>query len=93
MIGEKIAVIGIYRDGVIIPEQDMHLPEGTRVEITLPADDLSEELDAESAAWDRAAADAWALIDEMEGKPVNRDIGRYSPPLTGQNRAEGVDNA
>jgi predicted DNA-binding antitoxin AbrB/MazE fold protein len=72
MIGEKVAVIGIFRDGVVVPEQAVDLPEGTRVEILLPTEELPEELEAEFAAWDRAGADAWAMIDELEREEAEK---------------------
>jgi hypothetical protein len=53
------AIRGVVRDGLIVPEGELKLPEGTPVAI-IPADDL----DAEMAAWERAGDEAWSLIAE-----------------------------
>jgi len=57
----SIAIRGVVRDGLIVPEGELKLPEGTPVAI-IPTD----EFDAEMASWDRAGDEAWALIDEWE---------------------------
>ncbi|HTK75821.1 MAG TPA: hypothetical protein VL371_11230, partial [Gemmataceae bacterium] len=53
------AIRGVVRDGRIVPEGELKLPEGTPVAI-IPANDF----EAEMAAWERAGDEAWALIDE-----------------------------
>jgi hypothetical protein len=55
------AIRGVVRDGLIVPEGELKLPDGTPVAI-IPTDDL----DAETAAWERAGDEAWSLIDELE---------------------------
>ena len=66
MLAEKVILSGIVRGGVIIPDTDTPLPEGTYVEIRLLAAEASEELRAEFAAWERASDDAWGIIDTWE---------------------------
>lgn len=55
------AIRGVVKGGLIVPEGEMKLPEGTSVAI-IPTDDLESEM----AAWERAGDEAWALIDEWE---------------------------
>jgi hypothetical protein len=57
---------GVVRGGLIVPEGAPSLPEGTRVTIVVPADQIPEELRDEFAAWERAGDEAWAWIDEFE---------------------------
>ena len=55
------AIRGVVKDGLIVPEGEIKLPEGTQVAI-IPTDDLELEM----AAWERAGDEAWAMIDEWE---------------------------
>ena len=56
----------LLRDPVV---RQALLPEGTRVEIVIPASELSPELQVEFDAWERAGDEAWAQIDEWEREP------------------------
>ena len=72
MIAERVVLHGVVRGGVVVPEETFDLPEGARVEITLaalPPDDAQGELAAETAAWERASDNAWALIEGWEKEP------------------------
>jgi len=64
MAAEKIVLSGVVRGGGVVPDGEMLLPEGASVEIIFPFTDVPPELQAEFAAWDRAGADAWAMIDK-----------------------------
>jgi predicted DNA-binding antitoxin AbrB/MazE fold protein len=66
MATERLVIGGIVKNGVIVPEGDAKLPEGARVEIALSIVDISPELKAELAAWERASDEAWGLIDQWE---------------------------
>jgi len=66
MASEGWVIPGIVRDGVAVPRQNMSLPEGIPVEIHIRQVDLSPELESELAQWDKASAEAWAMIDEWE---------------------------
>ncbi|MDE0080407.1 MAG: hypothetical protein OXO50_23005 [Caldilineaceae bacterium] len=46
----------------------MSLPEGIPVEIHIRQVDLSPELEFELEKWDKASAEAWAMIDEGEAE-------------------------
>ena len=62
---------GVVREGTIVLEREVMLPEGTRVKVELleaPSAFTPEEAE-EFAAWERASDAAWALIEqEEEGK-------------------------
>ena len=66
MATERLVIGGIVKNGVIVPEGDAQLPEGARVEIALSAVNVSPELKAELAAWERTSDEAWAMIDQWE---------------------------
>lgn len=65
---QQCSIPGIVKNGVIVPQIDHPLPEGSHVEIVLDARSLPRELTDEIAAWDRASDEAWQWIDEMESK-------------------------
>ena len=46
----------------------MSLPEGIPVEIHIRQVDMPQELESELAQWDKASAEAWAMIDEWEAE-------------------------
>jgi len=63
---------GTVKDGVIVLDGDVQLPEGTRVrvEILEPTPSLTPEEEEEFSEWERASDEAWALIEqEDEVKP------------------------
>jgi predicted DNA-binding antitoxin AbrB/MazE fold protein len=66
MAAERLVIGGIVKNGVIMPEGDAKLPEGTRVEIVISASEIPPELLAELEAWERASDEAWAMIDQWE---------------------------
>jgi hypothetical protein len=65
MSTERTVVLGVVKNGLIVPRGDAVLPEGEIVEISYPAE-LPVELRAEFADWERAGDEAWAMIDEWE---------------------------
>ncbi len=52
----RVSVCGTYRDGVVIPDGQLPLSDGERVEILVPAPGvMTPELQAEFDAWERAS--------------------------------------
>jgi predicted DNA-binding antitoxin AbrB/MazE fold protein len=60
---------GIVRNGVVVPQSDTTLREGTHVEIVIQPSGVPAELLAEIAAWDKASDEAWTMIDQLESEP------------------------
>jgi hypothetical protein len=60
------------RDGVAVPDSNLALPNGTKVEIHLPDDSEEAELLHEMKEWEMLGDEAWALIErmEMEGEVI-----------------------
>lgn len=58
---------GIVQNGVIVPQSNTVLREGTHVEILLDPSSVPPELLSEIAVWDKASDEAWAMIDHWEG--------------------------
>ena len=58
-------VAGVVKNGVVVP--DAPLPEGAHVQIHLhdPAPEVTPELQEELTAWQRASANALALVEGM----------------------------
>jgi hypothetical protein len=81
MATERLVIGGIVKGGVVVPEGNARLPEGAHVEIVLSAADVSPELKAELAAWERASDEAWAMID----------CPRFSSPRRGPSEDRGSD--
>jgi hypothetical protein len=61
-----VAVRGVVRGGVVVPEATTALPEGAQVTIFVGDPDASADLAAEFAAWERASEEAWSLIEELD---------------------------
>jgi hypothetical protein len=61
-----MVISGFVKYGLIVPQGHATLPEGTQVEIVIPADGLAPELQAEFDAWERAGEEAWVQIDQWE---------------------------
>ena len=66
----EIGIPGIVRDGVVVPQSDHRIPEGTHVEIRLDPGKIPSALRAEIEAWDKASDEAWAWIEAMESEPT-----------------------
>ena len=62
----RMVIPGIVKNGLIVPQGPAPLPEGTQVEIVIPAPELPAEVRAEFDAWERAGDEAWSLIDQWE---------------------------
>jgi hypothetical protein len=63
----KRAVIpGIVKNGLVVPQNDTPLPDGTHVEIIIGPADVTPALQAEFDQWEQASDEAWAMIDRWE---------------------------
>jgi hypothetical protein len=78
MATERIIIQGIVKDGVIIPQGEVPLPEGMQVGIFLPSEALPAEFRAELEAWDRAGEEAWNLINDWEEEGIEPAQGSPS---------------
>lgn len=67
-IDNRPSIPGIVKNGVVVPQTDKALAEGTRVEIVVEPSEMPKELKEELAAWDRASDEAWAMIDKWEAE-------------------------
>lgn len=61
-------IIGIVKDGVIVPQSASGLPDGMEVNIVIPEEAMTPELREELAAWQQAGLQSWGMIDEWEGE-------------------------
>ena len=59
MASERVIIPGIIKNGLVVPQCHTPLPEGTLVEIVIPASELEPELRLEFDAWERASDEAW----------------------------------
>jgi hypothetical protein len=66
MAGERRFIPGVYRNGVFVPEETAHLPEGTPVQIFLSLDDLPVESQAEAEAWKPVSDELWSQLEQDE---------------------------
>ena len=62
----QLVVAGTVRNGVVVPDREIELPDGTHVGIGVAIADLDPDLAAELAAWDRAGEEAWNMISLWE---------------------------
>ena len=70
MPSAPVAVRGVVRGGVVVPDATAALPEGARVTIYIGDPAVTPELAEDFAAWDRASEEAWGQIDDLEkGSP------------------------
>jgi hypothetical protein len=65
-VNQQIGIPGIVRDGVVVPQSNERLPDGTHVEIRLEPGDLPAGLKSEIEAWDKASDESWKWIESFE---------------------------
>ena len=58
----------IIKDGVVVPLNDISLPNGICVDILIRPVDMPPELKSELDQWDKAGDEAWAMIDRWEAE-------------------------
>ena len=68
MVPERLVIPGIVKDEVAVPQHEMSLPEGIRVEILVRPADITTELELDLDRWEKASDEAWTIIDEWETK-------------------------
>ncbi len=68
MARDRVVIPGIVKNGLVVPQSDTPLPDGTHVDIVITPADMSPELQAELVQWDQASEKAWAMIDEWEAE-------------------------
>jgi len=61
---------GVVKDGVVVPQGEVPLPEGMQVGILLPSQAFPDELRTELEAWDCAGEEAWDLISKWEEEEI-----------------------
>jgi hypothetical protein len=74
-MGELKVLLGTVKNGVIVPEEGIHLPEGASVKFVVKTLEFTQEERAELAEWDRLGDEAWAMIDEWEMEDARRATG------------------
>ena len=65
-VNQQIGIPGIVRNGVVVPQSNQPLPEGTHVEIRVEPGDVPAGLMSEIEAWDSASDESWKWIDLLE---------------------------
>jgi predicted DNA-binding antitoxin AbrB/MazE fold protein len=68
MVPERFVIPGIVKNGVVVPQNDIPLPDGAHVDILISPTDATPELEAELDQWDKASDEAWAMIDQWEAE-------------------------
>jgi predicted DNA-binding antitoxin AbrB/MazE fold protein len=74
-MSEQRVMHGIVKNGVIVPEEGLHLPEGASVKFVVKTLEFTPEEYAEFSGWDRLGDEAWAMIDEWEKEDSQRATG------------------
>jgi hypothetical protein len=54
----------IVKNSTVVPQNDKPLPDGAHVDILIGPADMTPELQAEFAQWEKASDEAWAMIDK-----------------------------
>jgi predicted DNA-binding antitoxin AbrB/MazE fold protein len=68
MATERVVIPGIVKNGVVVPQNDIPLPDGAHVDILLSPADVTPALKSELEQWDKASDEAWAMIDQWEAE-------------------------
>ncbi len=68
-MSSEFGIPGIVRNGVVVPQSNHHIPEGTHVEIRLDPGEIPVALKAEIEAWDKASDETWTWIESIESEP------------------------
>ena len=66
MATQRLVVSWIVNNGLVVPQNDTPLPEGTHVDILIGSAEVTPELQAECAQWEKASDEAWTMIDRWE---------------------------
>jgi hypothetical protein len=74
MSATPMVIPGVVRGGVVVFDRPTKLPEGTKVQVTVPLLEFTPEERAEFEAWEKLSDEAWSQIDWGEGE-IARDSG------------------
>jgi hypothetical protein len=66
MATQRVVIPGIVKNGLVVPQNDTPLPEGTHVDILMGPAEMIPELQAELAQWEQASDEAWAMLNQWE---------------------------
>jgi hypothetical protein len=66
MAVERTIIHGIVKNGLVVPQGDIPLPEGVSVEIIIPRSALSPDAQEEFDRWEQASDEAWGLMEQWE---------------------------
>jgi hypothetical protein len=66
MTRQRLVIPGIVKNGLVVPQHDTPLPEGTHVDILIRPAEMMPELREELAHRKKASDEAWALINQWE---------------------------
>jgi hypothetical protein len=64
MATQRSVIPGIVKNGLVVPQNDTPLPEGAHVDILIGPADVTPELQAEFAQWEKASDETWTMIDQ-----------------------------
>jgi hypothetical protein len=62
---------GVVRNGVVVFDRPVNLTDGTEVVVKIPPLEFTPEERAEFEAWDRASAEAFKMIEDLEQQDRN----------------------
>jgi hypothetical protein len=68
MATPRLVIPGIVKNGLVVPQNDTPLPEGAHVDILIGPAEMTPELQAELAQWEKASDEAWTMIDQWEAE-------------------------
>ena len=66
---------GVVKGGVIVPDTDTELPDGTAVEFRVVPAEFTPEERAEYEAWEQSSAEAFQMILDMEAEEERNERG------------------
>jgi hypothetical protein len=65
-VSQQVGIPGIVRNGVVVPQSNQPLPEGSHVEIRLEPGEVPASLRSEIEAWEKASDESWKWIESLE---------------------------
>jgi hypothetical protein len=64
----RVIIPGIVKNGLMVPQNDTPLPDGTHGHIIIGPPDVTPALQAEFDQWEQVSDEAWAMINRWETK-------------------------
>jgi hypothetical protein len=68
MATERVVIPGIVKNGMVVPQNDIPLPDGAHVTILIGPAEVTPALKSELEQWDKASDEAWAMIEQWEAE-------------------------